>query len=377
MYQTPGNGESVNRRDGLAQPQLPAWKSLKQAVQQVWPTHNFANVTVLVGVSGGADSVCLLRLLHDFSTKNSADATNRTPSQPSRGRLVVGHYNHKLRGSESDADAEFVQLLADSLNLMCCVGIAQAPGSISVASEESLRNQRYDFFLETAARLGARYVALAHTANDCLETVLHHLFRGSGPAGLSGIPPFRSLGSDLVIARPLLRVSREQIQAGLEEIDQPHRHDKSNDTDQWNRNWLRNVLLPLVRQRYPQADQSILRASGLIASQNEDLQQLADLYFDDFFAVFENGFQVRSPIGSAAQQSRLPTKLAPQSVFVAAAVRAWNQLGWPRGDMSQKHWQDLWQAVVARTPVSLNLPGNIRAMAKTDGSVVVERSTSD
>lgn len=370
MYQTQWNGESVNSRDGLARPQLDPWNELKLLLEQAWPTNNFADVTVLVGVSGGADSVCLLRLLQDLRPHSA------------KGRLVVGHYNHRLRGAQADADAAFVQDLANSLGIQFELGTSPTAKQIQSSSEESLRNQRYAFFETTAAKSGARYVALAHTSNDCIETILHHLLRGTGPAGLTGIPQFRDLGTDLVIARPLLNVSRDQIVAGLNHICQSHRHDQSNDGNQWNRNWIRNVLLPLIHRRYPEAESSILRAARLVEAQVSDLNELAENYFLSSFQLQKNGFRILSTAGvdphhRSDRDCSGENLQVPQSLFVAAAVIAWERLDWPRGGIRHDHWKNLWNLAVGRTTNSLNLPGNVRASIDANGTVVVERSSGD
>ena len=383
MYQTLGYGESVNRRDGLSQKPLPDWQRVLNNISACWPPANCADVTVLVGVSGGADSVCLLRALNDLRPINA------------KGRLVVAHYNHRLRGADSDADAAFVQELAEELNLACVLGEAEsrivgataesagervAPTEIH-ASEAQLRDQRYLFLEQTAARLGARYLALAHNRNDNIETILHNLFRGTGASGLSGIPMFRDLGPDLVIARPLLATTRETIVAGMASIEQNFRHDCTNDTDLWNRNWLRNSLLPSIRQRYPAAEEAILRAADLIDQQNVDIRMLAEAFIEASVVTSSTQIVLRNP-GSPA--GFIPTS-PPQTVFVSALSILFDRQNWSRGSMTRRHWDGLWQ--IFRGPatdsldnslnVSLNLPGNLRASRLRDGSVVVERLASD
>lgn len=370
MYQTLGNGESVNRRDGLNRSPADALQTIKTHITSNWPVPNFASVTVLVGVSGGADSVCLLRALHDLMPPDAV------------GRLVVAHYNHQLRGEDADSDARFVRELAGELGLHFELGTpAISPERNSPLhkdeppkSEESLRIQRYAFFEDAAARNGARYLALAHTASDNVETVLHNLFRGTGPAGLEGIPKFRNLGSELVIARPMLTVDRQMVVDCLRQLGQTYCHDHTNDEDFWSRNWLRNQLLPLIRKRYPHADSAILRASELISQQNGDLERLAQHFIDQSVQLISNGLSFRkSP----------PEADVPASVFVSAVTILWDQMQWGRGNMSRRHWEDLWNLYCAskQSPddsfVSINLPGGLRATHKADGTVVVERVHGD
>src|SRR5262249_9786947 len=142
------------------------------------------------------------------------------------GRLVVAHYNHGLRGAESDADEEFVVALAHSLACECRVGRASQEASLAqaeplvLASEEASRATRYSFLTEMAKEVGARYVATAHTADDQAETVLHRVLRGTGLLGLAGMPRARALAPGLALVRPLLAVRREQVQAYLAEVNQ-------------------------------------------------------------------------------------------------------------------------------------------------------------
>jgi len=166
-------------------------------------TYGWNDVGVVVAVSGGADSVALLRGM----------ASARSTLAGS-GRLIVAHFNHGLRGAESDADQAFVEELAARFQLQCCSARAAPAGSGHVA-EEAARNQRYAFLLQTASTQGARVVATAHTADDQIETVLHRVVRGSGLSGLAGIPFTRSLSEAVALVRPLLHYRRAEILAYL------------------------------------------------------------------------------------------------------------------------------------------------------------------
>ncbi len=326
-----------------------------------WNNHAFGTVSMLAAVSGGADSVALLRLLHHIWPANSP------------GRLLIAHFNHGLRGAASDGDECFVAELADQLGLELVVGRSVAgpagiPGteSAGLPSEESLRNIRYNFLDSTAHRLGARYVVTAHTADDNIETFLHHLFRGTGPAGLAGIPAFRPLGVDVVLARPLLAMRRADLRVAMQELQQAWRTDASNQDSHWQRNWLRNELWPTILERYPDADQAISRLIPLQGEWVEHQRELSRDFVDRACDAIQGGWEI--------QCRNLPSA---RGIVQGALVHLWNQSRWPRRDMSAREWTLLLEMIYQGSPDYLNLPGHLRASISGKQSVVVERLSGD
>jgi tRNA(Ile)-lysidine synthase len=188
-----------------------------------------------VAVSGGADSVGLLRLLERLSGRLGV-------------ALVVVHFDHGLRGAESDADAEFVVELARHLGLEC---VMERDDVLTTASknkwnlEDAGRRMRYAFFERLVAKGKATRIAVAHTEDDQAETVLAHLLRGTGPTGLSGIHP--ETGS---IVRPLLGERREAVRRYLRQIDQPWREDLTNLDVRRVRARVRERLLPMLERDF-------------------------------------------------------------------------------------------------------------------------------
>ena len=185
-----------------------------------------------VAVSGGADSVCLLRLLAAL-----APAWNL--------RLSVLHLDHGLRGEESRQDAEFVRDLAASLGLpfeLRRVLLAEAPGN----SEQAARAARLEFFREAMAARGLDRIAVGHTRSDQAETVLFRFLRGSGTAGLAAIRPVTPTG----IIRPLIEIGREEVREYLREGSLPWREDSSNASLRFARNRIRQSLLPQLRAEW-------------------------------------------------------------------------------------------------------------------------------
>ena len=174
--------------------------NVENLLAHAWPPVRWRDVTVIVGVSGGADSVALLRALCAL--------------REASGRLLVGHMNHHLRGEESDQDERFVGQLAETLHCPLFVGNADSllddsPDGIEAAA----RQARYQFFQDLADREGARYVALAHTFDDQAETIMHRIVRGTGISGLAGMRTHRRLSDLTTIVRPLLAVGRGQLEA--------------------------------------------------------------------------------------------------------------------------------------------------------------------
>src|SRR3989304_4412 len=160
----------------------------------LWPPEECREVTVLVAVSGGADSVAWLRALVALKTAGA-------------GRLCVAHFNHYLR-AEAEEDEQFVHALCKRFGLPCETGgkdVGQLVLPASEGIEETARRVRYAFLNETAGRLGARFVVTAHTADDQAETILHRIVRGTGIIGLSGMARARPLGPATLL-RPLLGV---------------------------------------------------------------------------------------------------------------------------------------------------------------------------
>jgi tRNA(Ile)-lysidine synthase len=188
-----------------------------------------------VAVSGGADSVALLRLLENIRAE--------------LGILVlVVHFNHGLRGEESEADAEFVAALASALGLdfICKRGeVVSAAADHKWNLEDAARRLRYAFFERVVDEGRATQIAVAHTEDDQAETVLAHVLRGTGLAGLRGISPF--LGS---IVRPLLGERREDLREYLRALGQPWREDSTNLDTRRLRARMRSRLLPLLERDF-------------------------------------------------------------------------------------------------------------------------------
>ncbi|MBN1922948.1 MAG: tRNA lysidine(34) synthetase TilS [Anaerolineae bacterium] len=234
---------------------------------------------VVVGVSGGPDSVALLDLLR------------RAGFHPH-----VAHLHHGLRGADADADAEFVMALAARWELPCTLARADVPAyarQAGLAFEEAARRMRYGFLLQTAQQLCIASVAVGHHADDQAETVLMHLLRGTGPSGLRGmapVTPFETLAPLLVapdgmpvscmaplrLLRPLLDVPRAAIEAYCSAQGLPTRFDRSNLDTTFFRNRLRHETLPYLMGLNPRISERLCRLAEVVRADYALLEQLVD-----------------------------------------------------------------------------------------------------
>lgn len=206
--------------------------------------------TVVVAVSGGADSVSLLLALHELKQIGKLDL-----------RVVAAHFNHHLRGDESTADEQFVRELTSSRKIEFAAG--HTPISKDGNLEQNARVERYRFLARTAGNLHAAGVLTGHTMNDQAETFLMNLIRGSGIEGLSGIKPVRPFGSEagsseapdvrpLLLIRPLLTwAKRSDTENFCQRLGVEFRYDSMNEDTAFRRVRIRKVLLPLLKDFNP------------------------------------------------------------------------------------------------------------------------------
>jgi len=224
--------------------------------------------SVIVGVSGGADSVALLHILLQLQGELGI-------------RVYAAHLNHRIRGEEADADQACVERLAERWQVPLVVASADVPALArqrKLAIEEAARQARYTFLLRAARDVGARAVAVAHHADDQAETVLMHFLRGAGLAGLRGILPVSDLtrlrmgapedllrGEPVLLVRPLLEVSKAHILAYCRDNGLDFRFDRSNLDQTYFRNRLRHELLPMLETYNPNIREVLRRAAAVAA----------------------------------------------------------------------------------------------------------------
>ena len=217
---------------------------------------------IVVAVSGGADSVCLFDVL--FKLKNELNID-----------LAICHFNHKLRGKESERDFEFVRKIALKRGVVFMGGEAESGNLIK--SEQSAREARYAFFEKILKEGGGDKVAIAHNKNDFIETFFLRILRGSGMKGLKSIPYRRQK-----FIRPLLTVSRVEIEKYLKKEGQAFQNDATNAKIDFTRNFIRLKIMPLFLKINPNLLETI---SGNIASLEEDYDLLDGLIIKSYNSI--------------------------------------------------------------------------------------------
>ncbi len=216
--------------------------------------------TIVVAVSGGPDSVCLLKIL--FRLRKRLNVS-----------LIVAHLNHGLRPKEDERETEFVANLARTLNLTLAYdkadNLTKAHGS---SIEEKAREIRYQFLEKVLDEYHAQKVALGHNMNDQAETVLMHLLRGAGPTGLSGMPPIR----EERFIRPLINISRDEIHTYLKQKDISFMMDSSNLEKRYLRNKIRLELIPLLLNYQPQLIEHLGELAFLCRQEDQFMEEEAN-----------------------------------------------------------------------------------------------------
>ncbi|MFQ5521667.1 MAG: tRNA lysidine(34) synthetase TilS [Candidatus Methylomirabilia bacterium] len=268
--------------------------------------------TVLVGVSGGADSVALLHILRSLSRRLSLT-------------LHLVHVNHSLR-PEADADQAFVEDLAHRRGLPVSTERVEVLLGGGRSPEAAARAARYEAFQRVAARVGAARVALGHTADDQAETVLMRLLEGAGPRGLSGIPPVRA-----PFIRPLLEARRHQIVEELERVGVSWREDPSNQDPKFLRNRVRHDLLPFLTASYaPGIVDTLCRAAALTRSLVTHVEALAARELDRL--ALKRGQEIVVPLDALKE---LPAPVGEELLRLALARLGERGplRGWARRDL--------------------------------------------
>ncbi len=247
---------------------------------------------VVAGISGGPDSLCLMSVLRKAGY-----------------RVIVAHFNHKLR-PDADVDANIVERTAARLNLASVIesgDVRAYADEEKLSIEEAARTMRYRFLMAQAHRFKAQAVAVGHTADDQVETVLMHFLRGAGLAGLKGMTyrtVIRSFDPEIPIVRPLLDTWREETVVYCAANGFRPRHDPSNASLDFFRNRLRHLLIPTLESYNPRFREVIWRTSRSLAGDHEVLAEVLDQVWKDCvveenagFITFDEAALVKQPVG--------------------------------------------------------------------------------
>lgn len=304
---------------------------------------------VLVGVSGGPDSIALLHLLCAISSELDL-------------KLYVFHLNHKMRGKEADKDARFVEKLAQKMRLPVIIRSFDVPAFIKetkLSPQEGARQIRLKLLEETADEIKAQKIALGHQADDQVETFLIRLVKGSGPEGLRGIPPVRGR-----LIRPLIEISREEIETYLDQKKISYRLDATNQETRYLRNKIRRELVPVLKNYNPNLRENLLQLISLLRDEQAFLEAELIHWFP-------------------AEQSPTEKLSLPLVYFIGvppALIRLFlrQQIARVKGnlkDIEFKHIEPVVAFLGGRVPsVELDLPGGILVYNEYENLVIVRKS---
>ena len=232
------------------------------------------NDVVVVAVSGGPDSMCLLDNLIKLKDKLKIK------------ELVVAHLNHMIR-QEAKSETEYVEKFCKDNNIKChtkFVKVEEIAKNQKIGTEEAGRNARYEFFDEVMKKTNANKIAIAHNKKDNCETVLMHLMRGSGLSGLSGIKPY----SNKKYIRPLINCSREEIENYCKEQNLDPKFDKTNEDNDYTRNRIRNELIPYIEKNFnPNIIETVNRLSQVIDETESYMEKQTKITFCEILELKE------------------------------------------------------------------------------------------
>ena len=300
-----------------------------------------AGSQVIVGISGGGDSVCLLFLLSRYQKKNFF-------------HLQGVHVNHGIRGQEALRDQEYARELCERLGVPFTVYTYSVPdiaGREKRSLEETGRMVRRRAFAQKAAELGGKtVVALAHHENDNAETVLHNLIRGTKVAGLGGIRPVQRSEEGISYIRPLLKVTREEIEAYLKQQQIPWMTDSSNEEIVYTRNRIRHKILPEMEKINPRAVSHITQAADTFLAIEEYLRGQADRLYREYVEKKENGYWI--------QKELFLEKELMQSYVIRMVLE---QVAGKKQDLTAAHVEGILSLGRGRTGASVSLPGGVLA----------------
>lgn len=317
------------RRHAIGSPEFYSWQAVQESLLETGrgifsggvdvedlPGSLLANAEsgqgedrLLVGVSGGADSVALLLIsvICTFGTLFSG--------------VTCCHVNHRMRGEESDLDAQYCAELCKKLPVDFVSTVATNEQALlfqSQGGENALREFRYAAFEKHAKGVGARIVAVAHTLNDQVETLLFRAFRGTSAAGLRGIPCVR-WHNDVLICRPLIDVSRAQITSLLKDLGVGWREDSSNKQLHYARNFIRAEIIPRIESEFPDFGSRIENMRQLLADDEELLKALCLSQISEVEGKSANSWQLAklNPLSTALKRRMFAQAMKSRGIEVS------------------------------------------------------------
>lgn len=241
------------------------------------------NDRVVIGVSGGPDSMTLLNILNNLKEKLNI-------------KIYVAHINHMIR-QEADEETEYVKEFCAKIGVEFFVKrikVEEEAKRMKIGTEEAGRNIRYNFFEEVAKKVGANKIATAHNENDNVETVLMNLIRGTSISGLKGIEKVR----DGRYIRPIIECKRNEIEEYCNENNIEAKHDKTNDENIYTRNKIRNLLIPYLQKEFnSNVIESINRLSNLAAEEREFINKIVEREYNRLLiSTYEKTSEINNDI---------------------------------------------------------------------------------
>ena len=314
---------------------------------------------LLVAVSGGPDSVCLLHILARLKEELGVD-------------VYVAHLDHQLRGKDSAEDARYVEGLSRRLGLQSTVearDVKSYRASRHISLEEAARDVRYAFLAEVAQSVGAGAVAVGHTRDDSVETILMHIIRGTGTRGLRGLLPATGLttvSGPVKVIRPLLDTTREETAAYCSEHGLAPRSDETNLSLSLFRNRIRLQLLPLLKTYNPQIEAALYRTSKIAG--------------DEFSFLDERAAEIWAGVASRKQDSVVLKKDGLNRLHPALKRHilrlAIKELIEDLKDIETRHIEELLEAIEKPAGRVFQLPGGLVFVVEYDRYVLARDTVS-
>ena len=329
-----------------------------QKISEFCRTNNIIrpHETIIVGVSGGADSVCLLLVLRELQKELDFD-------------IRVIHVEHGIRGEESRRDAKFVRELCARLGVNCeqvSVDVPAYAKAQGVGEEEGARILRYEAF-ERAARECDGSVALAHHMEDNAETIIFQMLRGSGLKGMCGMQPVRLQEDGVRYIRPLLAVSRGEIEDYLEKVSQPFCTDGTNADTAYSRNKLRQVVFPLLEEVNAQSVQHINNTANQLSMVWDYMDKQAEAAFADVCRVDDSKSKAEADIPRLKDLHPAIRNQVLYRMLAAVAGR--------RKDISGVHVEQILRLIEGQSGRGINLPYGVTAVREYD-RLILEKAVS-
>ena len=256
--------------------------------------------SIVIGVSGGPDSICLLHILNKLKNQIGFN-------------IYVAHINHMIR-KEADEETEYVKKFCENLGIDCFIkriDVVKIANNLKRGTEETGRQIRYEFFNEILKKTNSNKIATAHNNNDKVETIIMNVLRGSGTAGLKGIEAIR----ENKYIRPLIDVSREEIEEYCLNNNLNPKIDKSNNENIYTRNKIRNTVIPYIKKEFnPNIIKTLNRLSEVATEENEYLNKITQETFNKIY------------VGTAISRPQVDKSMNLEGKHIALDLKQFNNL---------------------------------------------------